>query len=195
MEVERFCDMVPVSKQAMRKAWFFISYFASDELELPPQAIYMVWRREKRTPEDTAPMIVGLIQFGRTVRENKLIKIPGIHSAGPTKSFEYGFAYFSTVSWKVTSQVHVLGPIEELDLEIPFYQNLCMSEQEIAEEDMKKLLALVDQKDSLMDLYIINPSLALKWHSFLELAFKQKDKELTRLATRRTGRRRGQLDL
>lgn len=194
MEVNRFCDMVPISKQAMRKTWFFTSYFASDELELPPQAIYMVWRREKRTSDDTTPMIVGLVQFERTVRENKLAKIPGVHSAGPVKSFEYGLTYFSSVSWKVASQVHVLDPLRKLDLEVPFYQNLSISDQETAENDMKRLLELVNHTNSVMDVYMIEPFKALKWHSFLELAFKEKDKEGTKCPlTPRTTRRKRQI--
>lgn len=174
MEIDRFCDMIPISKKAMRKTWFFTSYYISDDLDLPLQAIYMVWRREKRTPDDTTPMIVGLVQFERTVRENKLIKIPGIVSVGPTKSFEYGFKYFNTLSWKVASQVHVLGPIKDLNLTIPFYPNLKTAEQ-VAEDDLKGLLSLVDQGNTLMDIYLSEPIKASRWHTFLELAFKEKN--------------------
>jgi hypothetical protein len=190
MEVDRFCDMVPINKKAMRKAWFFISYFASDELKLPPQAVYMVWRREKRIIDDTAPMIVGLVQFERTVRENKLTKISGIYSAGPTKSFEHGFTYFNAVSWKVVSQLHVLGPIYELNLEVPFYHHLCISEQ-ITKDEVEKLLALVKKGKSLMDVYKMEPAKALKWHSFLELAFNEKSEKVVQ-STRITRKKKGQ---
>ncbi|MBX3321040.1 MAG: hypothetical protein KF890_14255 [Nitrospira sp.] len=175
MKVNKFCNMmvVPVNKRPMRRAWFFTSYFISDLLELPPLATHMVWRREKRTSKDTAPMIVGLVLFERTVRVNKLLRIPGIHCAGPTKSFESGFAYFSTVSSKVVSQVHVLGPVEELGLDVPSYENLYTPEQE-AERDMRRLIELVDQGNSLRDVYMLEPVKALKWHSFLELMLKEK---------------------
>ena len=189
MEVDRFCDMIPINKRSMRRSWFFISYSASDDLDLPPQATHMVWRREKRSPDDTAPMIVGLVLFERTVRENKLINISGIYSAGPTKSFRHGFTYFTSFTWKVASQVHVLGPIEELNLEIPFYHNLHIPEQE-AEEDIKKLLKLVEQGNSIMDVYRMEPAKALKWHSFLQLAFEEKSQKKSSYRTRLSIRKR-----